>query len=146
MKCQPSAAFLRKALETFHWEHVPIEKRRYQNVISKVRFVFKHCGVVLNDRMYLAKFTPAWQSLWDHLEGLKYYRTGLSRFFHFCSAQRVVPEDVNDLTFESFLLALEAEAITKNPRTQHQTACRLWNKCADSIQGWPQVYIDLPHL
>ncbi len=139
-----NAAFLRKALENFHWKHVPIRKRRYQNVVSQVRFALKHCGVVLSEQMYLAEFTPEWQALWDHLDGEKYYRSGLSRFFRFCSAQRIGPEDVDDLTLESFLLALEAEAITKKPRIQHQTACRVWNKCADSFRGWPQQRVTVP--
>ncbi len=139
-----NAAFLRKALETFHPDHAGISKRRYQNVISKVHFALKHCSVVLNERMYLADFTPEWQALWDLLDGLKYYRTGLSRLFRFCSAQRIEPEHVDDLTFESFLLALEAESITKKPRTQHQTACRLWNKCVASIQGWPRRPVTVP--
>ncbi|MEQ8734063.1 MAG: hypothetical protein RIC29_04005, partial [Rhodospirillaceae bacterium] len=42
-----NAAFLRKALEDFHPDHAGISKRRYQNVISTVKFAFKHCGVLL---------------------------------------------------------------------------------------------------
>ena len=139
-----NAAFLRKALERFHPDHAGISKRRYQNVVSQVKFVFKHCGVVLNEQMYLAEFTPPWQALWDLLDGDKYYRTGLSRFFRFGSAQRIRPDVVNDVILESFRQALESEAITKNPRIQHQTACRLWNTCADSIQGWPQRPVIVP--
>ena len=131
-------------MEGFHPDHAGISKRRYQNVVSQVKFVFKHCGVVLNEQMYLAEFTPPWQALWDLLDGDKYYRTGLSRFFRFGSAQRIRPDVVNDVILESFRQALESEAITKNPRIQHQTACRLWNTCADSIQGWPQRPVIVP--
>lgn len=139
-----NASFLRKAMETFHPDHAGISKRRVQNVISKVKFAFKRCGIVLSEKMYLADFTPEWQKLWDDLEGQKYYRTGLSRFFRFCSAQRISPQSVDDRCFESFLLALEAEAITKDPRTQHQTACRLWNKCVESIERWPKHPVNVP--
>ena len=139
-----NAAFLRKALENFHPDHAGISTRRFQNVVSKVRFALKHCGVVLNDRIYLAELTPAWQALWDLIGGLTYYKSGQSRFFRFCSAQRIVPEDVDDLAFQSFLLALEAEAITKRPRKQHQTACRVWNECVETVQGWPQQRVTVP--
>ena len=139
-----NAAFLRKALGTFHVHHANISKRRFQNVVSHVRFALKRCGVVLDEQTYLAEFTPEWQALWDHLDGQTYYRSGLSRFFRFASAQRIAPEEVNQTTLDAFLLALEAEAIIKNPRTQHQTTGRLWNACVESIQGWPQIYIEVP--
>ena len=139
-----NAAFLRKALGTFHVHHANISKRRFQNVVSQVKFALKRCGVILDERTYLAEFTPVWQALWDHLDGQKYYRCGLSRFFRFASAQRIAPEEVNQTIFDAFLLALEAEAVIKNPRTQHQTACRLWNACVESIQGWPQVCVEVP--
>lgn len=138
-----NAGFLRTALEAFHPDHAGITKRRYQNVVSHVKFAMKHCGTVMNETMYLAEFTPDWQVLWDLLDE-KYLRSGLSRFFRFGSAQRIKPSDVNDRIFESFRLALEAEAITKKPRTQHQTACRLWNKCVASIEGWPQNPVTVP--
>ena len=93
-----NAAFLRKALGTFHVHHANISKRRFQNVVSHVRFALKRCGVVLDEQTYLAEFTPEWQALWDHLDGQTYYRSGLSRFFRFASAQRIAPEEVNQTT------------------------------------------------
>ena len=139
-----SATYLRRALTNFHPQQAGVTRKRVQNATSDVKFAMRHCGVVLNEATYLAALTPEWQALWDLLDGLKYYRSGLSRFMRFVSAQRITPEDVTQATFDAFLLAVEAEAITKNPRTQHQTACRLWNKCATTIQGWPQACIEVP--
>ena len=139
-----NATYLRRALTNFHPQQAGVTRKRVQNAASDVKFAMRHCGVVLNEATYLAALTPEWQALWDLLDGLKYYRSGLSRFMRFVSAQRITPEDVTQATFDAFLLAVEAEAITKNPRTQHQTACRLWNKCATTIQGWPQACIEVP--
>lgn len=139
-----SATYLRRALTNFHPQQAGVTRKRVQNATSDVKFAMRHCGVVLNEATYLAALTPEWRALWDLLDGLDYYRSGLSRFMRFVSAQRITPEDVTQATFDAFLLALEAEAITKNPRTQHQTVCRLWNKCAITIQGWPQASIEVP--
>lgn len=139
-----NAAFLNKALQSFHHDHAGITKRRYQNVISQVKSAFSHSGLVLNEQIYQASFTADWLRLWNLLDGEKYYKTALSRFFRFCSAQNIAPHDVTEATFRAFHLALEAEAITKKPRTQHQTACRIWNSCVKTIQGWPQHLVPVP--
>ena len=74
--------------------------------------------------------SPAWQQLWDLMEGDRYGRTELSRLFRYCSANGIVPSDLSDAISSDFLTALEAESLIKKPKVRHQSVCRVWNRQA----------------
>jgi integrase len=74
----------------------------------------------------------------------KYARTTLSRFFRYCSAQAVRPALVTDEVAASFLTALEAETLVKQPRVIHQNVARLWNRMRRNVAGWPDVTLTVP--
>ncbi|MDC3221855.1 site-specific integrase [Planktomarina sp.] len=90
--------------------------------------------------------SPAWQQLWDLMEGDRYGRTELSRLFRYCSANGIVPSDLSDVISSDFLTALEAESLIKKPKVRHQSVCRVWNQQAGNHagSGWPQIELTIP--
>ena len=141
-----SATFLRDKFEHVHPAHVNVSKRRVQNVRSLVMSAFRAEG--LSDKLapYMCAMAPEWSRLWDIIEGQVYYRTELSRIFRYCSKQGILPSGISDAVLSDYLTALEAETLVKNPRTRHQSVCRVWNKCASEYRdmGWPQITVTVP--
>lgn len=141
-----SATFLRDKFEHVHPAHVNVSKRRVQNVRSLVMSAFR--AERLSDKLapYMCAMTPEWSRLWNIIEGQVYYRTELSRLFRYCSKQGILPSGISDAVLSDYLSALEAETLVKNPRTRHQSVCRVWNKCASEYRemGWPQITVTVP--
>ena len=62
----------------------------------------------------------------------------------YSSKQGILPGEVDDAVLALFLDALEKESLIKNPKGHHQTVCRLWNKLAKIVDGWPQTKLTEP--
>lgn len=135
--------FLRRRFERFHPVHADVSKRRVANVRSLVTAAL-HCGgIATNRRTYLAPMSTAWQALYDRLPESN-TRAGLARFFRYCSANGIEPVAVDDTISARFLGHLTTEGLTRHPRTAHQTAVRLWNRCLDGIEQWPAIRLTKP--
>ncbi len=136
-------SFLRRKLAAVHPASAGISERRVQNVRSLVLKAFRVAGLPAVEASYLCPMTAAWQRLYDLLPG-KYERCALGRFMRFCSAQGIAPIAVCDDTFRRFLQALVEETLVRHPKRDHQTACRLWNRMRERIDGWPDVAVTVP--
>lgn len=141
-----STVFLRDRFKNVHPAHVSVSKRRIQNVRSLIMAAYRAEGITTKLAPYMTPMSPAWEKLWDMLEGSTYHKTELSRFFRYCSNQHVSPADVTDEILASYLHALETEALISKPRTRHQSVCRVWNKCAKLYRdnGWPEIAVTVP--
>ena len=62
----------------------------------------------------------------------------------FCSTQQIRPTAVDRTTFEAFREALVAGSLICEPHTVHRTACLLWNRAAQTIDGWPDLIVTVP--
>jgi integrase len=71
-------------------------------------------------------------------------RYGLSRFISFCSAEGIAPDAVDVGVFERFRAALMTESFVKQPKQVYRTTCMLWNEASRTIQGWPQLEVQVP--
>lgn len=141
-----STCFLRNRLNHVHHSHVNVSKRRVQNVRSLIVAAFRAEGLTTKLAPYMTAMSPAWQKLWDILDGSLYHKTELSRFFRYCSNQKINPDYVTDTVSASYLQALETEALVSKPRVRHQSVCRVWNKCTELHQqkGWPNITLTVP--
>ena len=141
-----STSFLRDRFKHVHPAHVNVSKRRIQNVRSLIMAAFRAEGIATKLAPYMTPMAPAWQTLWNMLEGSTYHRTELSRLFRYCSNQDINPDELNDDISAAYLDALETEALVTKPRTRHQSVCRVWNKCADlyNEKGWPKITLTVP--
>ena len=138
-----SATVLRKSFDRLHPSHVGASARRIGNVKSLLLRGMRETGLSTALASYQCPLSPVWQRLYDQIDG-KYQRSGLSRFMRYCTKQGIVPEAVDDTVARSYLNALEAESLVKNPRILHQTSCRLWNKASALIRDWPDVTLTVP--
>ena len=74
----------------------------------------------------------------------KYFRAALSRLMHYCSAQGIEPDEVDQAVFDRFGAAIMSDSFIRNQRVAHQTAARLWNRAVATLPGWPQTTIVQP--
>ena len=139
-------SYLRPRLGGLHPLQLGVSDRRIQNVRSLLLSAFRIAGISTKLAPYTAKMSPAWQQLWDLMEGDRYGRTELSRLFRYCSANGIVPSDLSDAISFDFLTALEAESLIKKPKVRHQSVCRVWNQQAGNHagSGWPQIELTIP--
>ena len=138
-----SAEFLRQRLKAENHLTLGVSKRRLKNVRSLVLRALRQVGLSTKLASYQMSMNDAWQALYDRLPG-RYERTAFSRFFRYCSKADIRPEDVNDAVLDDYLVALIEESLRKDPRTIHQTVCRLWNKMCDAVDGWPGSEVIVP--
>jgi integrase len=139
-------SYLRPRLGGLHPIQLGVSDRRIQNVRSLLLSAFRIAGISTKLAPYTAKMSPAWQQLWDLMEGDRYARTELSRLFRYCSANGIVPSEMSDAISSDFLTALEAESLIKKPKVRHQSVCRVWNQQAGNHagSGWPQIELTIP--
>jgi len=135
--------FLRQIFKNFHHAQVGASKRRVQNVKSLLQKAMRKVGLSTKLAPYMTPMTDVWQELYDALPD-RYTRTALSRVMRYCSKQGMAPDGVDDSVAAAFLEALEQESLIKEPQVHHQTVCRLWNKMAETVEGWPQAELTVP--
>ena len=141
-----SAKYIRAKLERVHAITSKISPRRIQNVRSLVLGAMREAGLSTKLAPYGAPLSADWQCMWDLLGNDTYAKTELSRFMRFCSVQGLVPSAVSDAVSQAFLAAIDAESLIANPKTRHQSLCRIWNKMVDrhAAAGWPQIHLTVP--
>jgi len=134
--------YYRKKLADLHPAMAGITAKRLANIKADVLWAIKRSGVRGSGK-YLAPFLDAWVCLIDRIEDRRLLWT-LSRFLHYCSAQGIEPEDVDDGVSTAYLRATTDETFIKNPRDQHRRTCRAWNKAVDEVPDWPRITLSIP--
>ncbi len=90
----------------------------------------------------LQGLSPLWQALVDPLPD-KRSKVGLSRMLSHFSRQGISPKDVTAEHLEAFEGVLKARSLRANPVQTYRSTIRIWNRLATSIEGWPQVTLEL---
>ena len=118
---------------------------RWNNVRSLLRQALTRL-VPLSPSRSVTTLAPAWQTLLSGLDqiALDPRRHGeLIRFMRFCTAQRIAPDQVDQAVFERFEVFL-ASGLRRRPEQAYSDLCRLWNKMAAQIRGWPAFRVVRP--
>ena len=136
--------YYRDLFAGLHPEHCDFSESRIRNIKSDARFAFRHTGCIEHGHTYMAPFTLEWQLLWDAASCAGSLRRYISRFMHFCSANGIKPEEVDEAVSQLFLTALVEESFVTDPAKAHQDSCRLWNKAIERIPGWPETGLMVP--
>jgi integrase len=141
-----SATYLGGRFKELHPDLLGVSKRRIQNVRSLILAGLRAQGLNTKLSRYMEPMSTEWVKLWGLIDGETYFKTELSRFFHYCSKQKIAPSNVTDAVSQDYLGALEDETLIKNPKVRHQSVCRVWNKCSQSYKdaGWPQAMLTVP--
>ena len=136
--------YYRDFLKGLHPEHCSLTPSRIRNIKSDVLFALRHAGCIGKGHTYMAPLMAAWQKVFDQAEDHGRIRYYLSRLMHFCSAQGIEPEDVNDDVSGRFRDALIAESFVKDPIKTHRDICKLWNRALREVPGWPATELTVP--
>jgi integrase len=120
-----------------------INRKRWNNVLSLLRGALEATGQTVMPGRYMAPLSLVWQALFDALPDIQDQRR-ISRLLHYCSAAGITPDQVDDAVLERFRLALESEAIIKDPWRAHRNACWSWNQGVNTVAGWPQRPVSMP--
>jgi integrase len=116
---------------------------RWANIKSLLRRALNLAGVSTMPGRYLAPLSPAWSGLRRQIPD-RGTKLGLSRLMHFCSAEKIEPEDVDDSVLERYRQALELEAVVKNPRAIWRDSLTFWNRAVGRVPGWPPRTLSVP--
>ena len=137
--------FYRPFFRRLHPEHSSLSKSRIANIKSDVLFALRHVGCIKGARTYMAPLTPAWGKLWEAADCVDRLRLYVSRFMHYCSAQGIEPEDVDDAVSERLRQALVDESFVKDPVGTWKGILRTWNKLVEMVPEWPQTKLNIPN-
>jgi integrase len=137
--------FLRVVMKEAAPESIGLRRAAWNNARSLLGKALKWAGLASMPAHYQAAFAPAWTALWEKLPpGKNALRFQLDRLAHFCSAQGVAPEDLNDDVLSALYEALVNESIVKHPYEIYRGAAKSWNNAAERIAGWPQQRLAVP--
>lgn len=86
---------------------------------------------------------PEWQALLDRIT-VHFVRTCLYRLATFCTVMQIDPSDVTSTTLIGLHEALVEEELVKQPRSIIKNTISNWNRCARTINGWPNTRLSSP--
>ena len=94
----------------------------------------------------MTPFSKGWQAIWNLAIGQKalYARRSASRLMHFCSAQQISPNEVDDDVAARLLEALIEESLVLNPRERWKGILRAWNRLADLLPSSSLPKLSIP--
>ena len=120
--------------------------KSWQNALSDARSAMGHVGIVKRRNRRLDELAPAWQDLWTSVRASqdRSITAALYRFVHFLNTAGVAPDRVTQADAEAYLVALEADEISKSPQGAWRAAINNWNLAQDRIAGWPMIRLSLP--
>jgi integrase len=122
-----------------------VSRAAWNNARSLAGKALQYGGLASIPGHYQAPFSPEWQVLWDRLPpGKNAVRMQLSRLLHYCSAQGIGPDQVDDAVLAAFEAALKTESIVENPYEIYRGAAKSWNNAAERVPGWPQQRVTVP--
>jgi integrase len=136
-------ALLRKRLAGVAPVAYGLSARRWRNVLSLIRFALKRAGLAKLPGRYREPLTPEWEALLTRMDN-PHARHGLSRFARYCGNRNVAPGDVDDAVVDAFADDLKNDSLIGKPQEVHRATCRLWNKAARSVPGWPERPLAMP--
>lgn len=137
-----SMDYVRKRIDGVHPKQLGLKAKRWQNVLSDLRYAINRYGPRPVRKMRTANLPEPWGSLSDRLPapGLRY---GLSRLIKFCSLSGIVPEEVDAVTFDDFEIWLGDHTLCTNSRVKAREAAKRWNSAVETIPDWPGRRVEL---
>jgi hypothetical protein len=135
---------LRRRLNLITPAGAGMTRTRWRNVLALLTAAPELTGAKVVRRRRIVGWTPSWLALHKRV-GDRYERARLSRFFGYCSANGIEPDQVNDQTVADF-----AESLKRNSLLDRQTSivrdlCLAWNRCAENVREWPAARLTVPN-
>ncbi len=115
---------------------------RWSNVRSLSLKALKRAGINSMPGRPREPHAPAWEGLRAGLPD-RHFQSGLSRFMSYCTKRGIMPDDVSADTFAQFGAAVEG-SLVRDPGAVYRDSCKLWNRAAESVPGWPELRAEVP--
>ena len=135
---------LRRGLNLMTPAAAGMTKRRWANVRALLAAALDLAGAKVVRQTPIIGLTPSWFSL-RNLVGDMYARARLSRFIAYASANGVEPDQVEDRTVADFAETLKRNSLLEGQTKIVRDLCREWNRCVESIEGWPATRLTFPN-
>lgn len=119
-----------------------LSKSRIDNLKSSCRAAFKYAARRWAGQRGPRELSPAWQALREKIAGTRDLVMYLSRFAHWCSGQKIEPDQVCDEVLLSYRAYLD-DVIGYSVSAVQKLAKR-WNLCAATVAGWPRSILTSP--
>ena len=136
-----SANHIRRHAQSVHPCQIGLSAKRWQNVLSDVRFALDRYGPKSVRRLKTEDLIPVWSGLLERLT-VRTMRIPLLRFIKFCSIQGVAPEMVDLAVFDRYEGWLDAVEFSKDPARVGRAAIAQWNKACTTVADWPGRVVD----
>ena len=120
-----------------------IGKKRFANIRSLVGAAVTRFGM---RRTWITREIPldaAWRDLLARIPD-RQHRWGLSRLACYCTVKGIEPAAVDSVTLRGLHAALEAEALSKDPRNLLKHTIAVWSICHRRVPGWPGSPLSSP--
>jgi integrase len=134
---------IRRALADVTPVQAGVSKKTFQNIRSHLLAALHHVGANRHPAAARTPLSPPWRTLDERLSE-KRFKSGLSRFFRFCSTMGIAPEQVSDRVVDQFMSYVREHTLARKPSDIHRRTCRLWNEAAKCVPGWPRVMLSVP--
>ena len=93
---------IRRALAGVTPAQAGISTKTFQNIRSDLLAALRHVGANRHPGTTRPPFSPPWRALYGRLPEQR-LQNGLSRFFRFCAAMGIEPEQVDDGVMDQFM-------------------------------------------
>ena len=134
---------LRKGFQSLSAAKVEVSRARFGNARSLTLKALKRVGIKAMPGRARERLSSEWEVLRARLPDRR-FASGLSRFMTFCSSHAIAPHAVDAAVFERFRLAYENDSLLRDPGGMHRDTCKLWNRAAAGILGWPKLTVEVP--
>jgi hypothetical protein len=108
-----------------------ISEARMRNLRSALRFVLRRMGMM---DPAAEPLSPPWSAILEHMD--EHARAGLTGFARYCSLRAVTPANAHEVA-DDFLAHLVERSLDPRPRKQFGRIRMVWQRCCDTIEGWP---------
>ena len=122
---------------------VGVSDGRFANIRSLALKALKCAGIRAMPGRYRERHAPEWEVLRARLPDRR-FQSGLSRFMSFCTERGLGPVDVSAEVVANFGSELDANSLLRDPGGVYRDTCKLWNKAAETVPGWPQLRVAVP--
>lgn len=119
-----------------------MNSQSWANLKSRVRSALRYAAPYLAPAHSRTKLEAEWAAL--AAAAARRERCQLSRLFRFAQDKGWLPGDIGEPQFEQYEHHLEHQAIHSDSVHVARTTKRAWNRCVDTVPGWPQRRLEAP--
>ena len=134
---------LRFGLKELHPANLNITRKSLQNHISNLRTAVRHVRKIQGLPTHGAPLSELWDELYEALPSIR-LRRGLSGFVRFCSANGILPDEVNDVLADRFIEHKVEAGFSKQPQALRKQVAQRWNEASNALSSWPQSRLTVP--